>query len=77
MQAATATAKTNAVISLSAVIAVLASQRISTSTTVALATISIPRTPMNAIGRVNATQSFSSRSAIGAATVAGAMWVTG
>ena len=65
MQAATATAKTNAVISLSAVIAVLASQRISTSTTVALATISIPRTPMNAIGRVNATQSFSSRSAIG------------
>src|SRR5262245_45145106 len=65
MQAATATAKISAVISLSAVIAVPASQRISTSSTVTPAAISMPMTPMNAIGRVKVTQSFSSRSASG------------
>ena len=58
MQAATATANTIAVISLSAVIAVLASQRISTSTTVTPAAISMPSTPMKAIGRVSVTQSL-------------------
>jgi len=56
MQADTATANTTAVISLSAVIAVLMSHRISTSTTVMPAAVSIPSTPMNAIGRVRMTQ---------------------
>ena len=56
MQAETATANTIAVISLSAVIAVLASHLIRTSMTVTPAAINIPSTPMNAIGRVRMTQ---------------------
>ena len=62
MQAATATANATAVISFNAVIAVPASQRISTSTTVTAAAPSMPSTPMKAIGRDHAVQICSARS---------------
>jgi len=56
MQAHTATAKLRATISFSAATPELASQRNSTSTTVAPAATSMPMTPRNATGRVRRTQ---------------------
>src|SRR5262245_6039739 len=64
MQAATATANSIAITSLSAMIAVLASQRSMTSTTVTPAAISMPSTPTKAIGRLMVTQCCSARARI-------------